>query len=265
MAWRDPRDGTGLWWKLVNRNKRTVALDLKVDADREVLLRLVDDADVLVENFRPGHAGAPRPRPRRAARPAPVAGDHPRHRLRAGRAVRQPARLRHHRRGDVGPRARSAASPTASRCCRRSRSPTRSPAWSPRSPRWWRVHTGVGQVVDVNLLESMFQLMGPLISLYRLTGEQQPRLGAGLPYTVPRGTYRCSDGKWVAVSTSVDSVAARVIRRARRRRRRAVRHLRRPDGAPRRARGDDGGVVRCAGRRPRCWPRSPRPRRRSAR
>ena len=53
------------------------------------------------------------------------------------------------------------------------------------------VHSGTGQIVDVNLLETMFQLMGPLVSLYGVTGEQQPRLGAGLPYTVPRGTYRC--------------------------------------------------------------------------
>ncbi len=49
------------------------------------------------------------------------------------------------------------------------------------------LHSGVGQVVDVNLLESMLQMMGPLISLNALTGEQQPRLGGGLPYTVPRG------------------------------------------------------------------------------
>src|SRR5512147_2449799 len=54
MAWRDPRDGEGLWWKLVNRNKRTVALDLKAPDDVAVLHRLVADADVLVENFRPG-------------------------------------------------------------------------------------------------------------------------------------------------------------------------------------------------------------------
>jgi crotonobetainyl-CoA:carnitine CoA-transferase CaiB-like acyl-CoA transferase len=54
MAWRDPRDGGGLWWKLVNRNKRAIALDLKSDDDRDVLLHLVDRADVLVENFRPG-------------------------------------------------------------------------------------------------------------------------------------------------------------------------------------------------------------------
>src|SRR5262245_59596770 len=54
LGWRDPRDGEGMWWKLVNRNKRTIALDLKDAEDAEVLWRLVDDADVLVENFRPG-------------------------------------------------------------------------------------------------------------------------------------------------------------------------------------------------------------------
>mgnify|MGYP005824666711 CR=1 FL=1 len=73
------------------------------------------------------------------------------------------------------------------------------------------LHSGVGQVVDVNLLESMFQLMGPLFSVYSSTGELPPRLGAGIPYTVPRNTYRTSDGRWVAVSTSAESVAQRVM------------------------------------------------------
>jgi crotonobetainyl-CoA:carnitine CoA-transferase CaiB-like acyl-CoA transferase len=72
-------------------------------------------------------------------------------------------------------------------------------------------HSGIGQVVDVSLLESLFQLMGPLISLFELTGQMQERLGSGLPYSVPRGTYRCSDGEWVGVSTSSDSVAVRVL------------------------------------------------------
>jgi len=74
------------------------------------------------------------------------------------------------------------------------------------------VHSGVGQVVDVNLLTTIFQMMGPVISLFKLSGELQPRLGSGLPYTVPRGVYQCEDGKWVGVSASSDSVAARVMK-----------------------------------------------------
>jgi crotonobetainyl-CoA:carnitine CoA-transferase CaiB-like acyl-CoA transferase len=54
--------------------------------------------------------------------------------------------------------------------------------------------------------------MGPVISLFKLSGELQPRLGSGLPYTVPRGVYQCVDGKWVGVSASSDSGAARVMK-----------------------------------------------------
>jgi crotonobetainyl-CoA:carnitine CoA-transferase CaiB-like acyl-CoA transferase len=53
--------------------------------------------------------------------------------------------------------------------------------------------------------------MGPLISAHHLLGYAQPRLGSGIPYSVPRGTYRTSDGAWVAISTSAESVAARVM------------------------------------------------------
>jgi crotonobetainyl-CoA:carnitine CoA-transferase CaiB-like acyl-CoA transferase len=73
------------------------------------------------------------------------------------------------------------------------------------------LHSGVGQVVDTSLLESVFHVMGPVASLYALTGELQPRLGSGLPYTVPRGTYQCADGSWVGISASSDSVAMRVM------------------------------------------------------
>jgi crotonobetainyl-CoA:carnitine CoA-transferase CaiB-like acyl-CoA transferase len=73
------------------------------------------------------------------------------------------------------------------------------------------VHSGVGQVVDVNLLESMLHLMGPLLSAHALTGYLQPRLGSGIPYSVPRNTYRCADGSWVAISTTAESVAQRFL------------------------------------------------------
>jgi crotonobetainyl-CoA:carnitine CoA-transferase CaiB-like acyl-CoA transferase len=73
------------------------------------------------------------------------------------------------------------------------------------------VHSGVGQVVDVNLLESMVALMGALPMVAALSGYDQPRLGAGIPYTVPRGTYRTADGQWVAISTSSEPVARRLL------------------------------------------------------
>jgi crotonobetainyl-CoA:carnitine CoA-transferase CaiB-like acyl-CoA transferase len=73
------------------------------------------------------------------------------------------------------------------------------------------VHSGVGQVVDVNLLESMFQIMGPLAAVWKLLGIEEPRLGSGIPYSVPRGTYLSADGKWLAISSSTDSVAQRVM------------------------------------------------------
>ena len=73
------------------------------------------------------------------------------------------------------------------------------------------VHSGVGQVVDVNLLESMLHLMGPLLSAQVVSGYEQPRLGSGIPYSVPRNTYRCADGRWVAISTTAESVAQRLM------------------------------------------------------
>ncbi len=109
--WRDPRDGEGLWWKIVNRNKRTIALDLKLADDLETLRRLVVDADVLIENFRPGTLERLGLRPGCVAGSEPVVGHHPSDGIRPDRPVPQPARLRHDRRVDVGPRRDHRASP----------------------------------------------------------------------------------------------------------------------------------------------------------
>ncbi len=210
MAWRDPRDGEGLWWKLVNRNKRTVVLDVKDDADRELLLGLVDDAHVLVENSRPGTME------RLGLGPDVLLERNP------GLVMTRVSGF-----GQDGPYASRPGFATIAEAMSGLAALSGEPDGQPLLPpialtdevtglaaafaTMVALHSGVGQVVDANLLETMFQMMGPLASLYGVTGEQQPRLGAGLPYTVPRGTYRCSDGRWVAVSTSSDSVAARVM------------------------------------------------------
>ncbi len=210
MAWRDPRDGEGLWWKLVNRNKRTVVLDVKNAEDLDVLLALVDDANVLVENSRPGTM----------------------ERLGLGPEVllaRNPALVitRVSGFGQDGPYASRPGFATIAEAMSGLAALSGEPDGQPLLPpialtdevtglaaafaTMVALYSGVGQVVDANLLETMFQMMGPLASVFAVRGEQQPRLGAGLPYTVPRGTYLCSDDRWVAVSTSSDSVAARVM------------------------------------------------------
>lgn len=210
MGWRDPRDGTTLWWKLVNRNKRCVELDLKAAADRDVLLGLVDDAHVLVENFRPGTL----------------------ERLGLGPAVlhdRNPDLIitRVTGFGQDGPYAQrpgfASLAEALSGWAALSGEPDGPPLLPPVAltdevtglvaafATMVALHSGVGQVVDVNLLESISQIMGPLVSASKLLGYEQPRLGAGIPYTVPRGTYRSADGVWLAISTSSETVAARVM------------------------------------------------------
>ncbi|MFI0525371.1 MAG: CaiB/BaiF CoA transferase family protein [Ilumatobacteraceae bacterium] len=211
MAWRDPRDGEGLWWKLVNRNKRTIALDLKNTADLALLRSLVAEADVLVENFRPGTLE------RLGLAPDQLLALNP------TLVITRVTGF-----GQTGPYAGRPGFATIAEVMSGLSAISGLPGGQPLLPpialtdevtgvvaafaTMVALHSGVGQVVDVSLLESLFQLMGPLISLYRLTGQEQERLGAGLPYSVPRGTYQCSDGKWVGLSTSSDSVAARVLR-----------------------------------------------------
>ena len=211
MAWRDPRDGEGIWWKLVNRNKRTVALDLKDEADRAVLRRLVEGAHVLVENFRPGTLE------RLGLGPDVL------HEWNPSLVITRITGF-----GQTGPYAGRPGFATIAESMSGYAAISGEPGGQPLLPpialtdeitglvgafaTMVALHSGVGQVVDVSLLESLFGLMSPLVSLYALTGELQPRMGAGLPYTVPRGTYECADGTWVGVSTSSDSVAARVLR-----------------------------------------------------
>ena len=210
MGWTDPADGVTLWWKLVGRNKRTVALDLKGDAGRRTMLDLCDTADVLVENLRPGTLE------RLGLGPDVLLARNPR--LVVTRVTGF---------GQDGPYAGRPGFATLAEAMSGFAAVNGEPDGPPLLPpialadevtalaaafaTMVAVHSGVGQVVDVNLLESMVQLMGALPSAAALLGYDQPRLGAGIPYSVPRGTYLSADGRWLAVSTSAEPVARRVM------------------------------------------------------
>lgn len=211
MAWRDPEDGEGLWWRFVNRNKRTIALDLKDEEDRAVFLRLVDEADVLVENLRPGVLE------RLGFAPDVLHARNPK--LVITRITGF---------GQTGPYASRPGFASIAESMGGVAAISGEPNGDPMLPAFALTDevTGLvgafatmvalwseqGQVVDVSLLESIFQIMGPLISVWLTRGELQERMGSGIPYTVPRGSYRCSDGKFVGISASSDSIAARVVK-----------------------------------------------------
>ncbi len=210
MPWRDPRDDVSLWWKLEGRNKRSVALDLKDPDDLASFRQLCATADVLVENLRPGKLEA------LGLAPEVLHVDNP------ALVV-----LRVTGFGQDGPYAQRPGFATLAEAMSGFAAINGAPDGGPLLPpialtdevtalvgafaTMVALHSGVGQVVDVNLLESMLQLMGPAPAMWALNGYLQPRLGSGIPYSVPRSTYRCGDGRWVAISTSAESVAARVM------------------------------------------------------
>ena len=210
MGWTDPADDVTLMWKLVGRNKRNVVLDLKDPADLDRARRLIATADVVVENFRPG-----------TLERLGLAPDD----LIAANARLVVTRVTGF--GQDGPYAGRPGFATLAEAMSGFAAINGEPDGGPLLPpialtdevtalvaafaTMVALHSGVGQVVDVNLLESLVQLMGPLVSLWGVRGEQQERLGSGIPYSVPRGTYRCADGEWVAISTSAETVARRVM------------------------------------------------------
>ncbi|MGZ8752602.1 MAG: CaiB/BaiF CoA transferase family protein [Acidimicrobiia bacterium] len=214
MGWTDPADGESYMWKLIGRGKRTVVLDLKTEPGADALLRLADTADVLVENFRPGKLEG------LGLGPSVLLARNP------GLVI-----LRVTGFGQDGPYAQRPGFATIAEAMSGFAAINGEPDGAPLLPPialtdeiaaiagafavmvalHHRDRTGEGQVVDVNLLDSMLQFMGALPSAYAHLGYLQPRLGAGIPYSVPRGTYRCRDGVWVALSTSAESVAERVL------------------------------------------------------
>ena len=214
MGWFPPEGGDSYTWKLLGRNKRAVVLDLKTDAGLDALLRLADSADVLVENFRPGTIE------RLGLGPDVLLARNPRLVV-----------LRVTGFGQDGPYASKPGFATIAEAMSGFAAINGEPDGAPLLPPIAltdevaalagafavmvalraRDASGEGQVVDVNLLESMIQMMSALPSAAAHLDYEHPRLGSGIPYSVPRGTYRCGDGEWIAISTSSESVAHRVL------------------------------------------------------
>ncbi|MFE7124698.1 CaiB/BaiF CoA transferase family protein [Streptomyces sp. NPDC057617] len=209
------KDGVGLWWKLLGRNKRAVTLDLSTPGGRDLLLRLAGRADVIIENFRPGTLekwglGWPElslANPRLVL--ARVTGF-----------------------GQFGPYSHRPGFGTLAEAMSGFAAMTGEPDGPPTLPPFGladsiaavatayavmtalsgRTLTGRGQVVDLAIIEPILTVLGPQPLWYDQLGLVQPRTGNRSGNNAPRNTYRAADGSWLAVSTSAQSVAERVMR-----------------------------------------------------
>ncbi|GGP41976.1 CaiB/BaiF CoA transferase family protein [Streptomyces melanogenes] len=209
------KDGVGLWWKLLGRNKRTITLDLSTPGGRETLLRLAASTDVIIENFRPGTLerwglGWPE---------LAAAND----RLVLARVTGF---------GQYGPYAHRPGFGTLAEAMSGFAAVTGEPDGPPTLPPFGladsiaalatayavltaltaRAATGRGQVIDMAIIEPILTVLGPQPIWYDQLGYVQPRTGNRSRNNAPRNTYRTADGSWLAVSTSAQSVAERVMR-----------------------------------------------------
>ncbi|GAA4910773.1 formyl-CoA transferase [Actinomycetospora succinea] len=209
------RDGVGLWWKMLGRNKQAITLNLSSPEGQEVFRALAADADVVIENFRPGTL----------------------ERWGVGWDVLSEANpglvlARVTGFGQFGPYSSRPGFGTLAEAMSGFAAITGEPDGPPTLPPFGladgvaalttafgimtalraREQTGRGQVLDMAIIEPLLTVLGPQVIAYDQLGELQPRHGNRSSNNAPRNTYECADGRWVAVSTSAQSIAERVMR-----------------------------------------------------
>jgi crotonobetainyl-CoA:carnitine CoA-transferase CaiB-like acyl-CoA transferase len=209
------KDGIGLWWKLLGRNKRTITLDLSKRGGRETLLRLAADVDVIIENFRPGTLEKwdlgweelSAANPRLVLARVTAFGQFGPYAHRPGFGTLAEAMS-----GFAAITGEAGAPPTLPPFGLADSIAGLATAYAVLTALAARDRTGEGQVIDMAIIEPILTVLGPQPIWYDQLGHVQPRTGNRSANNAPRNTYRTADGSWVAVSTSAQSIAERVMR-----------------------------------------------------
>ncbi len=213
--WGLSKDGVPLWWKVISRNKRVITLDLNLESDQAIVRELVGQADVLIENFRPGRMEA------WGLGPDELAGINPR--LVFVRVTGF---------GQTGPRKAQPGFGTLAEAFSGFAYITGWPDKPPTLPPfgladgiagltgtfatmialYWRDAQGggKGQVIDLSLYEPLFSILGPQLAEYQHLGVVQERYGNRSSRTSPRNAYETKDGNWVALSGGTQQIANRI-------------------------------------------------------
>lgn len=211
--WRLLKDGTSVWWQIQSRNKRSLALDLKQPQAQAIVRELASDADVLIENFRPGamEGFGLAPDDLLAANPRLIV-------------------LRISGYGQSGPYRDKPGFGVVAEAMGGMRHLTAEPGRVPVRVGVSigdtlaalhgvigilmavneRHHSGRGQIVDVALYEAVFNCMESLLPEYSAFGAVREAAGSALPGIAPSNAYRCSDG-YALVAGNGDSIFRRLM------------------------------------------------------
>lgn len=210
------KDGIPLWWKMVSRNKRTVTLNFSQPAGQEILLELVKTADVLIENFRPGTLERWNLGPDKL------------HEVNPGLVLVRTTGF-----GQFGPYSNRPGFGTLAESMSGFAHITGEENGPPTLPPFGLadgisglagtsaimfalydrdVHGGKGQVIDLAIMEPILTILGPQITVYDQLGIIQKRSGNRSVNNAPRNTYQTKEGRWVAISTSSQNIAERVMK-----------------------------------------------------
>ncbi len=209
-------DGVAVSWKVYARNKKSVSLNLRHEKARDMLLRLVESTDVMIENFRPGtlekmglgpdilhtrnaklilvrvsgfgQTGPYRHRPGFGTLVEAMSGFADRNGFADREPVLPPLAMADMIAGLYG----AMAVLIAIREC--------------------EIKDGPGQIIDLSLLEPMYSVLGAEAAWHQVTGRVRERVGSGSNTASPRNVYATSDGKWLAMSGSMQSMAERIFR-----------------------------------------------------
>ncbi|MBK6926055.1 MAG: CoA transferase [Comamonadaceae bacterium] len=212
--WRLLKDGTSVWWQVQSRNKRSVALDLKDPAAQDIVRRLAADADVLIENFRPGAMEGWGLGPDELLKLNP-------------RLIM----LRISGYGQTGPYRDKPGFGVVAEAMSGLRHLTAEPGRVPVRvgvsigdtlaalhgvigillALQERHTSGQGQVIDVALYEAVFNCMESLLPEYSAFGAVREPAGSALPGIAPSNAYRCSDGGYALIAGNGDSIFKRLM------------------------------------------------------
>jgi formyl-CoA transferase len=212
--WRMLKDGTSVWWQVQSRNKRSLALDLRTPEGQEVVHRLAAEADVLIENFRPGamEGWNLAPDDLLAANPRLIV-------------------LRISGYGQTGPYRNRPGFGVVAEAMGGLRHLTAEPGRVPVRvgvsigdtlaalhgvigillALQHRHASGRGQVIDVALYEAVFNCMESLLPEYSAFGAVRGPAGSALPGIAPSNAYRCSDGGYALIAGNGDSIFRRLM------------------------------------------------------